>query len=104
MRAAFFGSFHNKCACALLLHADTRAEPRDKILLRAQVPVTLDALLDGDEDWSSGSSAAATQITCRLFVSFSGATEAAKNVAINIKVPDAVVARQTSFVIPSVGA
>jgi hypothetical protein len=92
------------CLLCAFYSPDTRAEPRDKILLRAQVPVTLDPVVEGDDDWNAMPSAALTQITCRLFVSFSGATEPARNVAVNIKVPDAVVARQTSFVIPSVGA
>ena len=82
--------------------ADTRAEPRDRILLRAQVPPTLDVSEEADPDgWGPGVSTAATQLTCRLFVSYSG-VDAATNVAINVKVPDAVVARETTFIIPSI--
>ena len=36
--------------CVLTVHmgADNRAEPRDKVLLRVQVPTTLDSTVDED--------------------------------------------------------
>ena len=86
--------------------ADNRAEPRDKVLLRVQVPSTLDSSVEDDDDWQDGQLSAAktsiAQLTCKLFASFSG-TETISNLLISVKVPDAVTTKQTTIVIPTLG-
>ncbi len=90
-----------------LYAADTRVEPRDKVLLRVQVPTTLDSSVDEEEEWQDGqltaSKTSIAQLTCKLIASFSG-TETISNLLISVKVPDAVTTRQATICIPTLGA
>jgi hypothetical protein len=60
-----------------------------------------------DGGWQDGPLSAAktaiAQLTCRLFVTYSGA-DSISNVLVSVKVPDAVTARQTTICIPTLGA
>lgn len=84
--------------------SDNRTEPRDKVLLRVQVPTTLDSTVDEEEEWQDGqltaSKTSIAQLTCKLIASFSG-TETISNLLISIKVPDAVTTRQSTICIPT---
>ena len=86
-------------------HSENRPEPEDRVLLRAQVPSVLDAP-DGEEGKMAGGAAGAAdmpaQLTVRLFVSYTGRDEIS-HVNISLCVPDTVIAKETSFVLSSLG-
>lgn len=89
--------------------SDSRAEPKEKVMLRVQVPPTLDYETAGKPaprggggamQWSDGSGSGTAQLTVRLFVSYTG-LHSLDSVGISLDVPDCVVTKDTSFVIPS---
>lgn len=75
--------------------SEHRTEPRDKILLRAQVPVTLDAPREPGEDEDAPDAAAGVRLTVRLYVSYTGADKLS-DVSINLLVPPCIIAKQRS--------
>ncbi|KAK1934563.1 Protein PTHB1 [Phytophthora citrophthora] len=87
---------------------ERRTEPKDRVLIRAQVPAILDALPDRGNDFHRGSGNAAldptgknTQLTMRVYVTYTGATRVS-NVTLSVSTPENVVASESSFVIGSI--
>lgn len=89
--------------------SDTRVEPKDKILLRAQVPNTVDKS-EGDasrydEDTSNlavADDGSIVETTFKLFVSYTG-MEKISNVTINLDVPNSYYVDEKSIVIYELG-
>ena len=74
--------------------SDKRAEPTDRIILRAQVPVGVDEV-PGPAGWQ------ALSVTVKLFVSYTGAEELS-DVSISVSAPPPFVCDQDTLVLPSV--
>ncbi|MGB1596928.1 MAG: hypothetical protein ACPIOQ_29490, partial [Promethearchaeia archaeon] len=74
--------------------SDKRAEPTDRLILRAQVPVGVDEAL-GAAGWQ------ALSVTVKLFVSYTGA-EDLSDVSISVSAPPPFVCDQDTLVLPSV--
>ena len=87
-------------------HSEHRPEPDDKVLLRVQVPSVLDAPEGENQEESKLSSSMNSnqpaQLTVRLFVSYTG-RDVVNAVNVSLCVPDTVTARETSFVLESLG-
>ncbi|TYZ58292.1 hypothetical protein PybrP1_003778 [[Pythium] brassicae (nom. inval.)] len=93
---------------------ERRTEPKDRVLVRAQVPTILDAVPErrgdgSDDDFqrpASGSDRAplvakGVQLTMRIYVTYTGTTRVS-NVSLSIRVPENVVASASSLVIASI--
>ncbi len=88
----------------------SQVEPKDKIVLRAQIPATTD-VVDGRDDSryddavpfrAYGDDGKKIETTIRLYVSFSG-MEAIKNVSINFDVPPTYYVKEKSIKLASLG-
>jgi Bardet-Biedl syndrome 9 protein len=85
---------------------ERRTEPKDRVLIRAQVPTILDAIQErgGQNDFQRRKGAADTplikgiQLTMRIYVTYTGATRVS-NVSLSILTPDNIVASDSSIVI-----
>eukprot|EP00644_Phytophthora_capsici_P003285 jgi/Phyca11/561739/estExt2_Genewise1.C_PHYCAscaffold_70739 len=86
---------------------ERRTEPKDRVLIRAQVPAILDALPDRSDEFHRGGGAALdptgknTQLTMRVYVTYTGATRVS-NVTLSVSTPENVRASDSSFVIGSI--
>lgn len=95
---------------------ERRTEPKDRILLRAQVPTILDTVADhrgGHSDDAfprhtvanasdaSSSLANGVQLTMRIYVTYTGTTRVS-NVSLSIRTPENVVASESSIVVASI--
>ncbi|KAF4138218.1 PTHB1 C-terminus [Phytophthora infestans] len=87
---------------------ERRTEPKDRVLIRAQVPAILDALPDRSDEFNRGGAGSAqdpnsknTQLTMRVYVTYTGATRVS-NVTLSVSTPENVVASDSSFVIGSI--
>lgn len=82
-------------------HSEHRPEPEDRVLLRAQVPTVLDSPEESESKRSiSAAPTGPTQLTVRLFVSYTGRDEIS-DVNVSLCVPDTVMARESSFLLPT---
>ncbi|KAG7380834.1 hypothetical protein PHYPSEUDO_006727 [Phytophthora pseudosyringae] len=87
---------------------ERRTEPKDRVLIRAQVPAILDALPDRSDEFNRGggspthdSTGKNTHLTMRVYVTYTGATRVS-NVTLSVSTPENVVASDSSFVIGSI--
>lgn len=94
---------------------ERRSEPKDRLLLRAQVPAILDAVSSTDgrrDDFQrsygapsptndSGSIARGTQLTMRVYVAYTGASRLS-NVTLSVSTPPNIIASETSIVIEGI--
>lgn len=89
---------------------ERRTEPKDRVLIRAQVPAILDAVSDRRDEFhrrkSSDSSstdglAKGVQLTMRIYVTYTGATRVS-NVSLAICTPENIIASESSIVIESI--
>ena len=78
----------------MLFHLAGKQEPKDSVILRAQVPLVLDQQ-DGYTQERS--------VTVRLFVSYTG-EESIENVSLSIVPPFSVSVSQSTIVIPNLGS
>ena len=93
--------------------SDSRQEPKEKIILRAQVPTSTDGYDDedrnrntyeegGDTTLAIGDNGRRIETTVRLYVTSTG-TEPISNVSVNLDVPAAFHVRETSIKLASIG-
>lgn len=91
---------------------ERRTEPKDRVLIRAQVPTILDAVLERGDDFhrQKGSSASASaadglgkgvQLTMRIYVTYTGSTRVS-NVSLSIFAPENIIPSESSIVIDSI--
>lgn len=94
---------------------ERRSEPKDRLLLRAQVPAILDAVSSSDNRRDefqrgfgassptndSGTAARGSQLTMRVYVTYTGASRLS-NVTLSISTPPNIVASETSIVIEGI--
>ncbi|KAL4110143.1 hypothetical protein PRIC1_001836 [Phytophthora ramorum] len=85
---------------------ERRTEPKDRVLIRAQVPAILDALPDRSDEFSRGGGSPVhdgknTQLTMRVYVTYTGANRVS-NVTLSVLTPENVAASDSSFVIGSI--
>ena len=84
---------------------ENRVEPRERVLLRIQVPDILDPVADNPEDFRTGHNYAKTdnggivQLTVRIFITYTG-TSAIRDVTLGINPPSGIAASQTSVLLP----
>ncbi|KAF1331690.1 Pthb1 protein, partial [Globisporangium splendens] len=85
---------------------ERRTEPKDRVLIRAQVPTVLDTIQErgGQDDFQRHKDAVdapltkGIQLTMRIYVTYTGATRVS-NVSLSILTPDNIVASDSSVVI-----
>jgi Bardet-Biedl syndrome 9 protein len=89
--------------------SDSRMEPRDRVLLKAQVTSKLDRPGEGIDDDDFGAAGVVVarseegnvvQLTARLFVNYTG-SDTLKNVCISLETPANVISRDSSILLPS---
>ncbi|RLN50612.1 hypothetical protein BBJ29_002636 [Phytophthora kernoviae] len=86
---------------------ERRTEPKDRVLIRAQVPAMLDALPDRSDEFHRGGANQSepavknTQLSMRVYVTYTGATRVS-NVTLSVSTPENVVASDSSFVIGNI--
>ncbi|KAE9037122.1 hypothetical protein PR003_g6298 [Phytophthora rubi] len=87
---------------------ERRTEPKDRVLIRAQVPAILDAVPDRSDEFNRGGGSPGhdatsknTQLTMRVYVTYTGATRVS-NVTLSVSTPENVMASDSSFVIGNI--
>lgn len=91
---------------------ERRTEPKDRVLIRAQVPTILDAVPERGDDFhrqKGGGASASTadalgksvQLTMRIYVTYTGSTRVS-NVSLSIFAPENIVPSESSIVIDSI--
>lgn len=88
---------------------ERRTEPKDRVLIRAQVPTILDAVPGRGDDFhrQKGGAPAAdglskgVQLTMRIYVTYTGSTRVS-NVSLSIFAPENIIASESSIVIDSI--
>lgn len=90
-----------------MANVENRVEPRERVLLRAQVPTMLDHFEQPGDDFRSNANDGqktqhTSQLTVRVFVTYTG-KGVLRNVTISINTPEGVIANQSSILLSSIG-
>lgn len=92
------------------MRLDRRVEPRERVLLRIQVPDVLDPSIEEPErftgqmgnNYAKNEEGKLVQLTIRIFVTYTG-KESLRNVTLSIDTPNGIVPSAASVLVPSVG-